>query len=210
MGNRGLVRAYAVIACLIGIILLLRVGGRAQNQKFDWDSVFKAAEAYFALPTQENARKLYITLPEFPVPLAARDKHFSEVGHYLYDHLYDLEKLMQADKIAVEIAFRLYNVSDGGFTEELYNSIGDLADTNPSLFLEELKNNPERFDAVCCGKRINGFYAEDKKSEHDELLAKRIKALESVKDEALVPLKEKCIEQIKKCFLKQMKAFRLG
>jgi len=53
--------------------------------------------------------------------------------------------------MAVRIAFRMYNMSDGAFSEYLDQMLGSLITINPQMFLEELKPRfkiTERFDAL--------------------------------------------------------------
>lgn len=188
----------------LGLIFIVRSDLKAQQRAADWDWILKTAQAYFSSPTPENAYKLFLALPESSVPIKDRDNQgFYRAAGYLYDHLHDLEKPMQTDKEAIAIAFRLFNVSDGGFSEELYNLLGDLSDTNPRLFLAVLRCNIEHLDVICCGKSIDQFYMEGKKKEHDDYLIGRIRILRSVTDESLMPLIEKCVNCINACVLER-------
>ncbi len=199
-------KRLAVVFCFVfscfGLALSLLAGFQAPQQSINWENLITIGKAYFASPSPGNAQKLCSALPESDVPGDARDESFVKASEYFYTHLYALEMPMQTDKQALEIAFRLLNISDGGFSEELYNFIGDVMDVSPRLFLEVLRGNSNRTDVVCSGRRFMGLYSDETKSEYNEELTKRIKTLLTVSDENLVPLRDKCIEKIKKCFLK--------
>ena len=192
-------KGVLIFGLLFGTISAFGVYSQSHNQCINWDEVVRIGKVYFGNPTPANARRLYLALPDSEVPQAERGDLFSKATDYLYTHLYDLKSHMPADRNAAKIAFRLRNISDGGFTEELDNVIGDLVDTNPRLFLEEIINGPIEIGVVCCGTAINKHYAEGSMKERNDELAKRIKRLESVKDKNLIPLRDNCIGQIKKC-----------
>jgi hypothetical protein len=192
---------FLIFYFIIGFISVFAVSLQSHARDIPWDSVIKMGEAYFGSPTPENARKLYLALPDSKITHAREDDAFYKATQYFYGHLPDLKKHMSEDRYAVKIALRLLNISDGGFSEELYDVIGDLADTNPRLFLEEIRDSSIEIDVVCCGARLMQLYGEKTKREYNQELEKRIKTLESVNDGDLITIRDTCIKQIKRCLI---------
>jgi len=188
---------YLTLSLGTAIFLLY---GQEREAKVDWERIKGAGEAYFACPSSENARNLYLSLPEEDI--GNRRGEGSKIIRFVSDdkNLDILEKHIHAsDRNAVKAAFRLFNISDGWFAHRLDKALGDLIRINTKLFLEELKNHRNIAFVIRCGppvyplgdKYVDRFEA--RKSE----IKLRIKALESIKEEGLIEIRDECIKDLK-------------
>lgn len=182
-----------------------------------WANAYKVAEAYFSQPSPENAEKLYMALPDKRLPsldfkgqVRLVDLIFNFGSHFSL-----LEKSMEdGDPLAIDVAFRLINISDGASGEDLDHAIGEILPKHPRLFLQKLlahrfKTEPEVFELLESILNPVGWWEipEDDNNlvKYKELLntrlALRIKALESVNDPELKEIRDFCLAELRKKFL---------
>lgn len=182
--------ALILILILYEIVFLLN----AQNQndeKIDWEKIKEVATAYFNYPSSENALKFYLTLPERGPVLRGDVVDFI----FKYENFRMLEKQVYAsDPNAVKVAFRIINISDGYYTEITETALGNLIRINPRLFLQELNSHknirPIEDSAVTM---VGEIFADRFKAQKLEIEL-RIRALETVKNDNLIEIRDQCIK----------------
>jgi len=94
--------------------------------------------AYQKNPSDRNAELLYEALPERGH--TKLEDTGREIIREIGDNLMTLEKqVLKGQRNSVKVAFRMFTISDGAFTEWLQIMLGKLITKNPEMFLEELK-----------------------------------------------------------------------
>ena len=182
-----------------------------EEQKAFWNNTYKAAEAYFLHPSPENAEKLYRDLPDKRLPYldpAGERRLIYLVFDLEYGkNSYILEKRMaEGEPHAADVGFRLINISDGAAGEWLVHALGEILIEHPRLFLQKLlahqgKTEPAVFELL--DKILNPVawweMPEDDKNEEKYLALfnknreRRMRALESVEDEDLREIRDRCL-----------------
>ncbi len=151
--------------------------------------------AYQKNPSDRNAELLYEALPESGH--AGLDNTGREIFGEIGDNLGTLEKqVLKGQRNSVKVAFRMFTISDGAFTEWLQIMLGKLITKNPEMFLEELKTHLH----LCRELPIYNLGPEfvDKLDERIDEYKLRINALETVSASDLADIKERCIELLEK------------
>ena len=175
-----------------------------QNQNINWDRLEQAARIYFDYPSSKNARAFCQDLPKHPLRIDFDVNRYKRLFTYVFENLDVLARQVSVgDRDAVKLGFRLYNFSSGLSTMKLDALLGDLIRTHPQLFLEELRCSPNARWIKTLGYPLieSGLNFSDKRERADRYeLEMRIKALESVKDSALVDLRDECIREIREYF----------
>jgi hypothetical protein len=175
----------------------------AQEKKIDWQEVRKNAEAYFDSPTRKNAVQFIHSLPEAPVPKENRGWRFHEfLDVFSAPNLAALREQIfygAHPYSAVSIAFACYTVSESWLDHWLDHHLGDFIRVDPGKFLREFLYHPQGHELslkygymLCNGRQFD-------ESTPDAVLwdlGERIKALESVDDEELTPIRNECIKTI--------------
>lgn len=199
------------LGCFYLIFLALSIGLFGQELQVNWDHIMKAAEAYVANPSSENALQLFNSIPESQIPASYRHEEFEKVSFYIFEkvlvRLYDL--VIQADRNAVKAWIRLYAISDGAFSEDLNDGMGDLIQVDPKMFLEELNFYPDKNlkkyievgYMVCNGVHLFKLTTAETYETTKEAIKElelRIRALETVIDANLLQLRNDCIESIRR------------
>ncbi len=187
---------------LIILIITFGIGLVGQEQKIDWNKIRKNAESYYTDPSRENALQFYHSLPESPVPRTERGPSFNIFGEYFYNNLGVLEKqVMLGVGEAVRLAFRSYSISDGFLEHQLDMILGDYIRVDPNKFLKEFRLHPQgtglslKYGWILCDGRLF-----QKLGPHEvcQELDLRIKALETIQNGELVPVRDECINTIAK------------
>ncbi len=162
----------------------------------DWSRVLIAWREYLNNPSEINGDTLYSLIPRNS--WFRNDSAYNNAFYIMYSHLYVIDSLVHLqNRMAVKIGFKLFNISDGAFSEDLDQMLGSLICKNPQMFLEELnsrKNITSRFDALL--GNLGEEYRVNKDSEQAEL-KRRIEALNTVKPKNLVNLRDRCILELK-------------
>ena len=175
----------------------------AQEKKIDWQEVRKNAEAYFDSPTRKNAVQFIHSLPEAPVPKENRGPWFYEfLNVFSAPNLAAMREQMfygAHPYSAVSIAFACYTVSEGWLDRWLDHHLGDFIRVDPGKFLREFQYHPQGHELslkygymLCDGRQFD-------ESPPDAVLwdlGERIKALETVDDDELMPIRDECIKTI--------------
>lgn len=193
--------------------VLKNAPAQIEETKAFWISAHKAAEAYFLQPSPENAELFYKALPDKRMP----DLDFPgyvRLGDFVFGSNFSiLEKEMveRGEPLAVDVGFRLINISDGDAGETLVHALGEIVLKHPRLFLQKAlahqgKTEPTVFEMLDSILYPVAWWEtpEDDKEEvkykqlYDCKRAARVKALETVNDPELKAIRDRCIEILKK------------
>lgn len=197
-----------LVAEKVVIEALKGAAGQIQAQKIFWQTAYKAAEAYFSQPSPENAARFYRLLPDRRLP-GLDFKGQVRLSNFIYNsHLSDLiKKAAAGDPYALDICFRLINISDGAFGEDLVYGLGTVIPGHPRLFLEKLLANQDKTEPPIL-ELLDGIlhpvgWWEIPENDPDHVvkykelrnarLDVRIKALKSVQDPHLKDLRDRCV-----------------
>lgn len=228
-------RDWAVPAEGLVIEALKGIPEQIESHKVFWDKAHTAAEAYFSRPSRENAEKFCKSLPEKRLPsldfegmVRLGDLIFDFMGRKLRvsdppdrglrKNFSILEKgVAQGDPLAVDIMFRLLNISDGAVTETICFVLGQSIPNHPRLFLQKalaygaveeprtMSDNLKWILAMVTewGEIPEAGNSPEKFKEiYDSRLMERIKALESVDDPDLLNIRDQCLAILKKTFVR--------
>jgi hypothetical protein len=203
MKIRSLISKKSALCALIVVNLALSSPLAAQEEQVDWQKARKHAEAYFGEPTVKNAAQLIRSLPESPVPKENRGPWFYEfLNVFSAPNLAALREQMfygAHPYSAVSIAFACYTVSEGWLDHRLDQLLGDFIRVDPGKFLTEFQYHPQGHELtlkygymLCDGRQFD-------ESTPDAVLwdlGERIKTLETVDDDELIPIRDECIKTI--------------
>jgi hypothetical protein len=181
----------------LGCLVLSAAAGFAQTAPaMDWKGLEEAWNAYYLAPSEEVAQKMLSLLPGEKI-MDIKDGFL--VINSIYDHLGVLEgEMYSGHPAAIKLGFRLFTISYGAFEVALNKILGSLIAFNPRMFLEELEVQRGLFPSL---EPILGSYLRD--IPNDEVARElernlRIKALESVLEKPLKPIRNECIKILKK------------
>jgi hypothetical protein len=206
------------------ISALKEAPSRIKDERVYWDKAKGAAEQYFSEPTPENAEQLFLSLPENSKQIISfldakgedilRDFIFDFSGEGRRRNLSILEKEIEAgEPYSVDVAFRLFNLTDGAYTESLCFILGELLVPNhPHLFLEKALIHEANiastfFDPLECILRMDAEWGEIPEAGNDPekyeqisqvRMERRIKAIESVADPRLKAIRDRCLSLLRK------------
>lgn len=191
------------------------IPAQAEAQKKFWSDAYKAAEAYFAQPSPENAEKFFMALPDKQLPHLDADGELRLIN-FVFDNdgigkarnfSILIKSMEKGEPEAVDLGFRLINISDGLAGEGLCYFLGRIVDKYPRLFLQKLlvhqsKTEPsvlELLDSIL--HPVAWWEQQNDEAGYPELLKKRldirIKALESVNDNDLKEIRDRCLTILK-------------
>jgi hypothetical protein len=190
-------RVMTVGALGLMIMAATALGAQSGSPALDWKGLEAAWTAYYPAPSEEGAGKVLALLPANQKIADIKDGFL--VVNAIFEHLGVLEgEMYSGNPNAIKLGFRLYTVSYGTFEVGLNKILGSLIAFNPRLFLEELLANRDLFPSL---NPVLGSYLRDIPDDPvaQELEKKlRIKALETVEDKVLKPLRAECIKILKK------------
>jgi hypothetical protein len=179
------------------MIAAVTLGAQSASPAVDWKGLEEAWNAYYNAPSEDGASKVLNMLPASQKVMDLKDGFL--VVNSIFEHLGVLEgEMYSGNPNAIRLGFRLYTVSYGTFEVGLNKILGSLIAFNPRLFLEELQAHRDLFPTL---NPVLGSYLRDIPDDPvaQELEKKlRIKALETVEDKALKPLRSECIKILKK------------
>lgn len=212
------------------IEVLKDIPRQLESQRILLEEAYKAAEGYFSQPSYANAKKLLKALPEqreftldFEGMQRLQNLIFDFIGRKLRvsdppdrglrKNFSILEKgVAQGDPLAVDIMFRLLNISDGAITETICFVLGQSIPNHSRLFLQkalaygavEEPRAMSRIEWILVmvtqwGEIPEAGNSPEKFKEiYDSRLVERIKALESVDDPDLLDIRNRCLAILKK------------
>jgi hypothetical protein len=171
----GLVRSAVVVSAV-----LLLAGPR--EYPVDWPALEKAFAAYLHEPGVRTAKRFTRILPPGTADRRTATFDANSVNR-LYARLDELDKLVgEGRHHALDVAFALFSVSDGHFTEELLAMIPSAIDADPAAFLGALKTNRSRPFATCeLAGNVGLDYVDDRQGKL-AVLERRLRRVEGVED----------------------------
>jgi len=176
-----------ILAILVSFSLAASTGSSLEQQAPDWPQVQKLAREYSRVPSCDNAIALISALPDQPPPI--RHRPDAETQTVLYEQVSLLEaRMFHGDSCAVRLAFKLLNVSDAAFSEDLTAALGALVSTRPELFMREL---PEARQGCELAGRFSVDYTVEE-IDHETRL--RIGRLREVSAPGLLEIRNRCID----------------
>ena len=158
-----------------------------------WAHIARRVEAYAAHPSTENARSALSVIPVKQVSFSGYSAE-TEANQSIYAEkpMSVLEKQVQKrHQASVALAFRMMNIADGAFAEDLDIIVGKLITIDPALFLEELQNaNKSDLDGLVLN--LDDTYVDEMKKTCAEWLLRK-KALQGVEVPGLQKIKKRAI-----------------
>ena len=178
-------------------ITVFPVFGQADSS-FNWKALGESWKAYATDPSDENALKVYKTLPEKGfVPAAGVDGE-TVAGEILKEFPVLERKIIDKNRPAVRLGFRMFSIASRALAVRLNLLLGNFIGYDPPMFLEELGLHRDLFPSL--EPLLGSFRVDDSlDAEGRELERKyRINILESVRDKSPKPLKDECVRILKK------------
>jgi len=172
------------------------------EQVLHWDRVLKAYDTYVDYPSPDNAKALLAALPADSINKESGDGN-AALKHMFSSDNYPilLEEAWCADRVAIEILFRLLNICDGLYTENVETTLGWVVRDQPLLFLEMLLAYKDTYHVRMAQEYPVSFIGIGHNLHPKAaiyILEKRIEALETVKDPKYAEIKEACIKQLRR------------
>lgn len=199
--NNFIITILIVILGVTGSVCAQNLPQIAQaGQVLQWDRILDAYDRCIDYPSYDNAKALLAALPVDRLNEQRGDPDmvllhmFSGDG---YPILY--EEAISGDRIAIEIHFRLLNITDGLYSEIVETTLGWLARDQPLVFLEILMTYKDTRHMKWHGYPVSFIGSGHNTHPRAALfiLEKRIAALESVMDQKYAEIKEACIKQLR-------------
>jgi hypothetical protein len=189
---------------IFGIIVNLAAGGfpltTRSRQVFNWGDAKAAYDVYINCPSHENAKALLAALPVKRPEETIGDAELTQLHIFGGANFPVLSaEVCAGDRLAVEIMFRLLNVTDGACSDTAEAMLAGLVRSKPQLFLEVLSTYKDLEHIKQFGYPVD-FIGEGYQSHPNALrheYEKRIEALESVKDPTYSKIKEGCIQKLR-------------
>ena len=180
-----------VILSYLIILLLANVSFGQSNKWIEFDIAFRY---YIVNPTHENSVKAYELLPDI---IKNKDYPSEKIAESIWNtELRLAEMIVNENRDALRIGFKLFRISSGEYAEGLEFTIGKLIVKNPLLFLQELKNHRQfvfHFGGLICN------YGPDIVDEADEQLIeteKRINSLKQIDNIEINKLRDECLVEL--------------
>lgn len=175
-----------------------------QESGTDWNKVREAFRSYISDPSRIHGRELVRSLPttrnvlsEMEAPYKDRLATLSLIFAFDYFSQF-MERVREGDRYAIEAAFRIFNFTDGGASEEIMIILGDSLRENPLAFLTVAKKHQKLLNSLdFLAPAIITRYEVGSSLEASELKL-RLKALESVDEPGLFEIKRAFIDEILK------------
>lgn len=164
---------------------------------YDSDKLSAEWGNYTENPSSENALKVYNLLPK-KGHVRKEDSNI-ELNNLIYENLNIISnQILQGDKNNVKLAFRLFTISDGAFSEELQIMLGQLVKINPELFLTELKEHFHLIDRL--GSLVCNYGSEfvDNRTKQKAETDERIIKLKTIEKTELIKTRDKCLTELSK------------
>jgi hypothetical protein len=181
-----------IAACILGPLC-----DETCARPIDHFALKKAYIAFLASPDDVSSVQVLDLLPNKPVSAEGDGQEFVELRQEIFydkENFSILEEHYRAGNVnAINVAYKLKNISDGWTAEMLDILLGSIIVSRPRLFLSGLERNFEyvaRLDAVLAN--LGPEYV-DKPSDQLSVLSKRHEAISSVSDPSLESIRRKCL-----------------
>jgi hypothetical protein len=180
----------------INTILFILTSLTVFGQSTKWADFEKAWNNYLNKPTHDNSVTVYNLLPD---KVMAGDYPDDGQTGRVFSKVDQLDKLVrQGNRDALRLAFKLFTIADGEYAEGLQIEIGRLINTNPKLFLQELKSHRQLI--VSLGGLVGNLgpdYVDEAELEKKEIEV-RIKSLKQIQDKDLTAIRDECLKELDK------------
>lgn len=157
---------------------------------FDVKHIEESFKEYIEDPNDETANQLYNIIPLFD---SYDQDRKNEIANTLDLNFNVLEThIGTGSKSAIDLAFRLFSITDGALSSLLNMTIGPYLHIDPSYFLKSLKKHSH----LVVKKKVLGNLGIDLVDEvrlQDQEIEKRIYSLEKVDDPSLSNIKNECV-----------------
>jgi hypothetical protein len=174
----------------------------------NWEDVQAAYDAYINRPSHENAKALLMAMSVKRPGETIGDEELVLLHVFGGANFPVLEaEVLAGDRLAVEIMFRLLNITDGAYNETVETILAGLVRNRPQLFIDVLYAYKDSEHIKKFGPPVD-FVGEGYESHPDALshdYEKRIEALESVKDPIYSNIKDGCIRKLREAIKKYTK-----
>jgi len=178
----------------------IQLNGVEEEGEINWRALDYAWKAFVNYPSSDNANRVYNLLPD--QRYRGKDDPSvleKECRDSIYKDLAILgNEVIGANREAVKLAFKLFTISDGAFSESICITLGDLIRINPEMFLEELKNHRKYVSRISTVLGNLGYVFVDRYEAHKYAINQRIKALKSVTNPMLSEMRLECLEVLNK------------
>jgi len=189
---------------IIALAVTISASGRTisiQEPAFDWDASRKACREYFVHLDEGSAERLIQRLPTIPFHPRLKDPSYYGLIDDLFENLGTLEQqLVRERDVATRVAFALYGLCDGRIDHRLDIMLGDRLRADPARILRGLLGRPESLRLslehgylLCDGNLMTDELPPDESCRE---LVTRVKALETVKEDGLSHVRDKCVAAI--------------
>lgn len=165
---------------------------------FDWKALGENWKAYATDPSDENALKVYQTLPEKGFVPAAGAEGETMAAEIMKGFPALEMKIIDKNRPAVRLGFRMFSIAGGALANRLYVLLGNFIGFDPLMFLEELALHRDLFPSL--EPLLGSFRADDSMDANARELERkyRINMLESTGNKSPKPLKDECVRILKK------------
>ena len=189
---------------IIALAVTISASGRTssiQEPGFDWDACRKACREYFVHLEGDGAERFIQRLPKTPFHPRLKDPAYYGLIDDLFENLGTLEQqLVRERDVATRVAFALYGLSDGRLDHSLDTMLGDRLRADPARILRGLLGRPESLRLsldygylLCDGDLMSDDLPPDESCRE---LGTRVKALETVKEDGLLQVRDQCVAAI--------------
>lgn len=173
---------------------------RMSEQVLNWEDLTPIYDAYINCPSSENAKALLNALPvnrpEKEIGSAERGlSHIFGGAHFPVMR----SEVLAGDRLAVEIMFRFFNITDGTYSDTVETMLAGLVRSKPRLFVEVLSAYKNLDHLRRFGPPVDfvgeGYESHPCALKHE--YEKRIEALEEIKDPIYAEVIEACIKKLR-------------
>lgn len=126
---------------ITAFLILAACSACSEKREPNWAEIARRVEAYTKDSSPGNAKSAIAVLPKEQVSFSGSPEE-SDANKKIYagKPMTILEQqVLKRDQKSVEMAFRLLNIADGAFAEDLDIILGKLIRVDPVLFLSELQ-----------------------------------------------------------------------
>ena len=194
-----------LLVCLMGIAGTSYTAqmNREDNlqEVLNWERIVKVYDAYIESTSLGNAYNVIEILPRDRLRESQGDAESSLIHMFSSDFYPVLQgEAISGVREAIEIHFRLLNITDGIYSEIVSSTLGQIVRNYPRLFLEVLQHYQNTNRIRTRGYPVDfvgmGLNMHAKAALH--VLKERMKALETVKHASLLNLSKACIIQLRR------------
>lgn len=170
----------------------------AVASKTPWLEIAHRISEYSAKPSPSTAISAANTISKTPVSFSnsAEESKANDVIYTNETMLVLEQRVLMKERESVELAFRIKNIADGAFSEDIDVLLGQLIRIDPRLFLSELQRANVPLEGI---SGLVGNLGEDYVDEPEKQCAEidlRKKALSSVVQMPLQNTKEQAIKAL--------------